>query len=311
MPFSPPVRVHVADGPREGVRGLELRAAPEAAHELRLQASGRSSCPRGPGSRCSRCRRRRRGAAPPGRRCRCPAWMKSSRSARAGDLVGVVGAKEPRALAAHVADLERRVARDLALHASRSTASCSRTSRRYRGRTGGCPRSCEKAPGKGSALLSSVRLPSWMLLNGGLKPRFRPFCSDSRSIELAEAGAHAPSCRCRGRPTRSRGAARSSCCVLASDAVRPGRASAAARVLAGGGARRQQHAVAGVAAQGRIEGRRVEARDGVADVVGALEPRPAQAVVERHARVDLPGVGHVGLDVAPALLDRALGRVLA
>src|SRR6476620_8033163 len=37
-----------------------------------------------------------------------------------------------------------------------------------------------KASGKGSALLSSVRLPTNTRLNGGLNPRFRPFCSDSR-----------------------------------------------------------------------------------------------------------------------------------
>ena len=45
------------------------------------------------------------------------------------------------------------------------------------------------------------------------------------------------------------------------------------------------------------------------EIEGVLEARPSHAVVQRDARVDLPRVGGVRLDVPPPLLDRPFGLV--
>jgi hypothetical protein len=84
-----------------------------------------------------------------------------------------------------------------------------------------------------------------------------------------------------------------------------------ARFLTPVGTRRKQHPVTRIRAERGHERRRIEARNRVADVVRILEPRPAQPVVERHAWVQLPRIGHVPLHVAPALPDRPLGSRLA
>ena len=93
-------------------------------------------------------------------------------------------------------------------------------------------------------------------------------------------------------------------------AVRSSRATDRTSLLTPIRVRRNQQAVARVGAEGRVEERRHEARDFVVVRIRVVEERIPQAVVERQARRDLPRVGGVHLEVAPALRHVAAGREL-
>src|SRR5262245_32698199 len=71
-----------------------------------------------------------------------------------------------------------------------------------------------------------------------------------------------------------------------------------------------EQAVAGVVAQGRIEGCGVEARDRVPDDGEVRQVGEAEPQVERQVPTDLPGIRDVRLEVLPALMREQGGRLL-
>ena len=79
------------------------------------------------------------------------------------------------------------------------------------------------------------------------------------------------------------------------------RTATSAGVLADVRSGRLQHAVARVIAKRRIEERRHEVRELIVVEIGVTEQRVAHTVVEGQALGDLPRVGYIQLDIAPAL----------
>ena len=163
-----------------------------------------------------------------------------------------------------------------------------------------------KASGNGSALLSSVRLPLSMPIERWIEAEIQSILERLALIELPEAGPQG----CLAIPFHVPGHAESRLEMiqgLGQRPIGPVRSAEQPGILAGSGARRHQHAVTRVGAKRRVERRWVEARDGVPEIERVLEARPSQAVIQRHARADLPRVGGVRLDVPPSLLNRPFG----
>ena len=215
-------------------------------------------------------------------------------------LVGVVEVEQVDALVAHVTQLERRVAHDLVLEAEVPLP------------VGGddraqvAPMTGRSRPGRETAvagLSGRVELPDATL---GLRKRRVGGVGQSSAEPLAQeeltyTGANGGLAVSRDVPCDAEARREELVVLVLERAVRSGGATLETRLLAPVGPRRLNEPVAGIAAESRVEERGHEARDLVVVGIVVEKLRVPDAVIDRHPRMDLPGVGDVKLEILPAL----------